>query len=102
LNRIGDLYAGLNQLEKSIEAASRSLQVDAYNESTYRRLMRYYSCKGNRKEAIGVYRSLVKLFSEFFGEEPHAVTKRLYEDIENGDPVVCVEVSSGEWRFAAE
>jgi hypothetical protein len=51
-----------------------------------------------------VYRTPVKLFSEFFGEEPGDVTQRLREDIEAGRPVVCVEASavSGEWRIASE
>jgi DNA-binding SARP family transcriptional activator len=102
LNRIADMYAGINQLDRAIEAADRSLQVDSYNESTYRRLMRYHTCKGNRQKATAVYRSLVKLFSEFFGDEPHAVTKRLAEDIENGKTVMCVEVASGEWRLATD
>jgi DNA-binding SARP family transcriptional activator/ActR/RegA family two-component response regulator len=102
LNRIADLYAEMDKLDLAIEAASRSLQVDAYSESTYRRLMRYYSCKGDQKNAKDIYRNLVTLFSQFFGEEPTAITTRLYEDIMAGREVVCVEeVSvSGEWRIA--
>ncbi|GEM_PF-1558507 len=104
LNRMADLYADRGQLDRAIEAAARSLQVDAYIESTYRRLMRYHTCKGDRNTALSVYRTLVKLFSEFFGEEPGDVTQRLREDIEAGRPVVCVEASavSGEWRIASE
>ncbi len=104
LNRIADIYAGMDKLDQAIEAASRSLQVDAYSESTYRRLMRYYSCKGDQKMAKNMYRNLVTLFSEFFGEAPSSVTTRLYEDIVAGHDVVCVEPasSSGEWRLAGE
>jgi len=104
LNRLADLYAADGKLDQAIEAATRSLQVDSYIESTYRRLMRYQTCKGNRKAALATYRSLVKLFSEFFGEEPSVVTMRLHDDIEAGNPVVCVETTmvSGEWRMAGE
>ncbi|MEP7285328.1 MAG: response regulator [Chloroflexota bacterium] len=100
LNRIADLYAAMDKLDLAVEAASRSLQVDAYNESTYRRLMRYHACKEDRAAAMAVYRALVKLFSEFFNEEPSAVAKQLSEDIEAGRPVTCVEAESatGEWR----
>ncbi len=104
LNRMADLYADSGNLDRAIEAATRSLQTDAYIESTYRRLMRYHTCKDDRNAALAVYRSLVKLFSEFFGEEPSAVTQRLHEDIEAGRPVICVEASavSGEWRLASD
>jgi DNA-binding SARP family transcriptional activator/ActR/RegA family two-component response regulator len=100
LNRLADLYAEQGHLDLAIEAASRSLQVDAYSESTYRRLMRYLYCKGDKAAALAVYRSMVKLFSEFFGEEPGIFTQRLHDDIEAGHHVSCVETSmvSGEWR----
>jgi DNA-binding SARP family transcriptional activator/ActR/RegA family two-component response regulator len=94
LNRIADLYADTGNLDRAIEAASRSLQIDSYNESTYRRLMRYHTCKGNPNAAKSVYRALVKLFSEFFGEEPGPTTQNLYEDINEGRPVACVESST--------
>lgn len=101
LNRIADIHASNNELDKAIKAANRSLQVDSYNESTYRRLMRYHACNGDRNAAMAVYRSLVKLFSEFFGEEPHQLTINLYNDIEAGRDVGCVEAASGsgEWRL---
>ncbi len=103
LNRMADLYAAEGDLDKAIEAATRSREVDAYIESTYRRLMRYHNCKGDRNAALAVYRALVKLFSEFFGEEPSIATRRLYEDIEAGRTVACVETSpGGEWRAAAD
>ena len=105
LNRIADLYAGMDKLDLAIQAANRSLQIDAYNESTYRRLMRYQTCKGNPKAAKSVYRTLVKLFSEFFGEEPGATTQHLFEDINEGRSVACVESStptSADRRVTAE
>jgi DNA-binding SARP family transcriptional activator len=100
LNRLADLYAEQGHLDLAIEAANRSLQVDAYSESTYRRLMRYHYCKGDKAAALAVYRSMVKLFSEFFGEEPGIFTQRLHDDIQAGQHVSCVETSmvSGEWR----
>ena len=104
LNRLADLYAERRQLDRAIDAAVRSLQVDAYIESTYRRLMRYHTCRDDRNAALSVYRSLVKLFSEFFGEEPETLTQNLYEDIQAGRPVICVEASaiSSEWSAANE
>ncbi|NJL92376.1 MAG: response regulator [Anaerolineae bacterium] len=49
LNRLADVYARDQRLEDAISAAQFSLQQDAYHESTYRRLMRYYACHGNLK-----------------------------------------------------
>jgi DNA-binding SARP family transcriptional activator/CheY-like chemotaxis protein len=101
LNRIADIHAADNQLDLAIKAANRSLQIDAYNESTYRRLMRYHACNGDQNSAMMVYRNLVKLFSEFFGEEPNPMTTNLHRDIEAGRDVGCIEAASGsgEWRL---
>lgn len=95
LNRLADLYAHERQLDLAIKAASTALTVDAYNETTYRRLMRYHACKGDQKAAASVYRTLVKLFSELFNEEISPITQQLYEDIEAGHPVSCAEARSG-------
>lgn len=103
LNHMADLYAGQGRLDDAIETAENSLQVDAYDEGTYRRLMRYHACKGEKGAALAAYRSLVKLFSEFFGEEPHPKTRRLRDEIMADQPVDCVEITSatGEWRIPA-
>jgi hypothetical protein len=58
--------------------------------------MRYHACKGDRKAAAAVYRTLVKLFSELFAEEINPITQQLYEDIEAGRPVSCAEFRP--WR----
>ncbi len=103
LNRLADLYAHEGRLDMAIGAANAALAVDAYAEVTYRRLMRYHACKGDRKAAAAVYRTLVKLFSELFAEEISPITQRLYEDIQADRPVSCVEVrpSTGEFRAVA-
>jgi DNA-binding SARP family transcriptional activator/DNA-binding NarL/FixJ family response regulator len=104
LNRIADLNAEKGNLDAAIAAANRSLQADAYNESTYRRLMRYHYCKNDLAAAMQIYKVLTKLFSEFFQEEPDAITRRLVEDMNHGRSVSCVEVVSvsGEWRVASD
>ncbi|MFN8420691.1 MAG: BTAD domain-containing putative transcriptional regulator [Anaerolineae bacterium] len=91
LNRMADLHAEQGDLKTAIEVASQAQQVDSYVESTYRRLMRYHACLGNKNAALSVYRRLVKLFSEFFGEDPSPQTTELYQDIEADRPIDCVE-----------
>lgn len=99
LNHLADLYAHEGRLDMAIKAVNTALTVDAYAEATYRRLMRYHACKGDRKAAMAVYRTLVKLFSELFAEEISPVTQRLYEDIEAGRPVSCIEAQSSTGEF---
>ncbi|MCS6872290.1 MAG: BTAD domain-containing putative transcriptional regulator [Anaerolineae bacterium] len=101
LNRLADLYAHEGRLDMAIKAANTALTVDAYAETTYRRLMRYHACKGDRKAAMAVYRTLVKLFSELFAEEISPTTQRLYEDILANRPVSCVEVRPNTGEFQA-
>ena len=74
-----------------IKAANQALQIDAYEETTYRRLMRYHACKGDKAAALSVYKTLVKLFSEFLGEEPGAATRHVHDDIMADRPVECIE-----------
>lgn len=95
LNRMADLHALEGNLKAAIAAANEALQIDAYSESTYRRLMRYHTCSGDKNAARGVYRTLTMLFSELFNEEISETTRQLYEDIEADRPIDCVEVRPG-------
>ncbi len=89
LNRMADLYAREGEMEMAIKAANQALQTDPYVEGTYRRLMRYHACRGDKTAALGVYRALVKLFGEFIDEELNPATQRLYNDIEAGLPSIA-------------
>ncbi|GAB4548396.1 MAG: hypothetical protein OHK0023_11450 [Anaerolineae bacterium] len=95
LNRMADLHALEGNLKAAIAAANEALQIDAYSESTYRRLMRYHTCIGDKNAARGVYRTLTMLFSELFNEEISETTRQLYDDIEADRPINCVEVRPG-------
>ena len=91
LNRMADIYAEMDDLKTAVEVALQAQQIDAYVESTYRRLMRYHSCLGNKDKALAVYRRLVILFSEFFNEDPSPESMQLFHDIEQDKPISCVE-----------
>ncbi|MCL4875927.1 MAG: response regulator [Anaerolineae bacterium] len=93
LNRLADLYARDGRLEEAIATAELCLKQDAYHEATYRRLMRYHACLGNKNTALMVYMTLEKLFREFFQEEPSAQTRELRDSIAAGEPVPCVEIN---------
>jgi two-component SAPR family response regulator len=102
LNRMADIFAELGDLKLAVDAATQAQQVDSYVESTYRRLMRYYSCMGNREKALSVYRRLVILFSEFFNEDPAPETTQLSRDIEAGISVACVEDKASTGEFGSQ
>ncbi len=93
LNRLADLYARDGRLEDAISMAELCLKQDSYHEATYRRLMRYHACLGNKNTALMVYMTLEKLFREFFQEEPSQQTRELRDSIASGEPVPCVEIN---------
>ncbi|MBZ0305154.1 MAG: response regulator, partial [Anaerolineae bacterium] len=86
LNRLADLYARDGRLEDAISMAELCLKQDSYHEATYRRLMRYHVCLGNKNTALMVYMTLEKLFREFFQEEPSQQTRELRDSIAFGEP----------------
>jgi DNA-binding SARP family transcriptional activator/ActR/RegA family two-component response regulator len=91
LCRLADLHAANGALDQAITAANASLQIDGYAERSYQRLMRFHACKGDRASAVTVFKALVKLYSELFGEQISAETRELHRRIEAGEPVPCVE-----------
>jgi DNA-binding SARP family transcriptional activator/ActR/RegA family two-component response regulator len=91
LNWASHLYALRGDLDAAIEIALQSTNVNAYEESTYRRLMRYYACKGDMRSAAAIYRTLARLFSEFFNEEPSRAAEHLLAEITAGREVECTE-----------
>jgi len=92
-NRLADLYAVGNEFDRAIKLAQACLQIDAYHESTHRRLMRFHYCADDKAAALTVYQTLSKLKSEFFQEEPDDKTQQLYTDIEADKPIHCIEPS---------
>lgn len=91
LNRLADLYAKQGAFDRAIRTAQICLRHDSYHESTHRRLMRYHTCNGNREAALTVYRTLEKLFGEFFGDTPSPETIALRDAIAAGASVNCLE-----------
>jgi DNA-binding SARP family transcriptional activator/ActR/RegA family two-component response regulator len=93
LNRLADLYAKQDDLAKAIETAQLCLKVDAYHESTHRRLMRYHYCHHNKEAALTAYLTWEKLKREFFGEEPSPETQTLRDAIIRNEQIAQVEQS---------
>jgi DNA-binding SARP family transcriptional activator len=86
---LADAYATLGRYVQAIEVGEWALRKDPLLESVYRRLMRYHYCKGDKGQALKVYRDCLKVFEELFGESPTPATRQLYEAIAADQPVEC-------------
>ena len=90
LTDMADAYAAHERYDEAIEVCSETLVADPLVESVYRRLMRFYYWKGQKAEAIRMYRMCVKLFEELFGESPKPITRQLYEEILEDKEIVNI------------
>jgi DNA-binding SARP family transcriptional activator/ActR/RegA family two-component response regulator len=86
---LADGCAALGRFADAIEVCEAALRKDPLLESVYRRLMRYHYCRGEKGQALKVYRDCLKLFEELFGESPTPATRQLYQAIAADEPVDC-------------
>lgn len=78
---LAELKLNDNPLE-SIRLAQQALLIDSGWEDAYRIQMQAYLIKGNRPQAIKVYRQCEKVLDEDFGLDPLPETKALLKKIE--------------------
>jgi DNA-binding SARP family transcriptional activator len=90
LMQLADAYAALGHYSQAIEVGETALRKDPLLESVYRRLMRYHYCKGEKGQALKVYRDCLKVFEELFGESPTPATRQLHQAIADDQPVECL------------
>ena len=86
---LADGFAALGRFAEAIEVCEAALRKDPLLESVYRRLMRYHYCRGEKGQALKVYRDCLKLFEELFGESPTPATRQLYQAIAADEPIGC-------------
>ncbi|HNB50748.1 MAG TPA: protein kinase, partial [Anaerolineales bacterium] len=65
--------------------AERQLEMDNLRESAYRQLMETLALNGQRAEALALYETCRRLFTEELGMTPSTRTTELYEKILAGD-----------------
>jgi SARP family transcriptional regulator, regulator of embCAB operon len=70
-----------NELELALTHAREVVRLEPYRESGYRRLMRLLDGKGDRAEAIRVYRECDRLLKQELGVSPSDETEALYREI---------------------
>ncbi len=91
LNRMADISVMRGQFDEAIRLARLSLKNHAYDESTHRRLMRYYACRMDKERAERVFENAQRLFVQLSMTPISAVTRRLYDDIMADREISCTE-----------
>ncbi len=70
----------------AIHYGQRLLQVDPYNEVTYRTLMRLHAANHDRAGALAVYQHCGEILQKEFGAEPEEATQTLYQRLHQAEP----------------
>lgn len=97
LHELAQSCEGRGEFERAESYARRLLQMDPWDEPTYRRLMRLLALQGRRGAALAQYATLRELLRAEFGVEPEPETVALYARISAGHP----PAPAGEPRLAA-
>jgi TolB-like protein/Tfp pilus assembly protein PilF len=71
--------------EQGVHVARRLLGLDPLRETAHRALMRLYADVGDRALALKQYQSCCDILNAELGVEPDTKTRRLYEEIRQGD-----------------
>jgi DNA-binding SARP family transcriptional activator/ActR/RegA family two-component response regulator len=74
----------LQRYPQAIEACEAVLRKDPLREGVYRQLMHLHMLRGDKGQALKIYRDCSVLFEELFGESPSPLTRRLHQEIMEG------------------
>ncbi len=85
LERLTELLEEAGDHTGAIEQTQRLLRDEPLHEPGHRRLMRLLATSGQRALALAQYEQCARLLDEELGVEPEAETKRLYEQIRDGE-----------------
>ena len=84
IERLTAGYAARNEVDRAVEQARRLLQIEPWQESGYRRLMRLLARSGRRAAALAQYERCRRILAQELGVEPTAETVALAERIRAG------------------
>jgi predicted ATPase/DNA-binding SARP family transcriptional activator len=86
LQRLVRCHAARHDYELAIAHARSWLALDPLHEAAHQALMRLYAWAGRRTAALRQYQECVRILEEELGAQPEEATRRLYEDIQAGQP----------------
>jgi len=81
LSELAALYEEAGDFDRSVEALQRVVSEDPVDEEAHVGLMRAYAASGRRHQALGQYGRLQQALLRELGAEPHAASRRAYEDV---------------------
>ncbi len=95
LRRLAAAYQETGELERALQHARRWLEVEPWDESAHRALMRIFLCRGQRNAALAQYEACRERLKRDLEVEPEPATTQLYEQIRSGQvDTVALKVES--------
>lgn len=85
LHELADSYEEQKEYEKVQSLAWRQLELEPWDETAHQQLMRIMALLNQRSAALAQYESCRKSLNEELGVEPSDETKKLYEQIRDGE-----------------
>jgi len=84
-NRLADCHARRSDVPRALVFARRALQIDPWDESVMRRLMRLLTASGQRSAAMAEYETWRSLLMREIGIQPEAATRETARQILAGE-----------------
>ena len=81
LSELAALYEEAGDFDRAVGALQRVVSEDPAHEEAHVGLMRAYAASGRRHQALGQFGRLEQALRRELGAEPHAASRRAYEDI---------------------
>lgn len=85
LHHLAGHYERRGDSEQAQAYARRQVELEPWREEAHRQLMRLLALSGQRGAALAQYKTCRQLLAEELGVEPEQETKRLYEQIRDGE-----------------
>jgi DNA-binding SARP family transcriptional activator len=87
LERLGDLYRGVDDDRACLDVARKIVAVEPFRESAHRELMRCYARQGQQHLALRQYLDCATALEAALETRPEPQTVELYEQIRRREPV---------------
>jgi len=84
LHGLGEFYAHQGRFEQAITCARRGVELEPFNETVQRLLMRLLVASGQEAQALRQYKAHAALLAAEFSAQPEEETTRLYTELQAG------------------
>lgn len=84
-HRLAGCHEERGEYEPALQHAWRQVELDPWHEEAHQQIMRLLGLSDRRSEALAHYETCRRLLAKELGVGPAAKTKRLYEEIRDGE-----------------